>query len=313
MSGVNRVFLLALISLALPLAAASVKVKLTKKDGSIDVLVDGRPFTEFFYKGATKPYLHPLRTASGKTLTRLFPMQNVEGEKKDHPHHRGLWFSHGDVNGWDFWANEESQKGVGKGRGTIAAVRDVMAGRGRGFLSRFVWTAGDGTKLLEEDRSMGFGGDAKTRTIDFSAALTAVADVTFGDTKEGTFALRLRDELTEGKTGKMRSAEGAEGEKQVWGKTSPWVDYSGTLDGEVVGIVIMDHPSNPRHPTSWHSRGYGLFAANIFGLRDFTGDKKKDGSFKLAKGEKLSFRYRVLIYNGDKPDFKAAYAAWSAR
>jgi hypothetical protein len=296
---------------AAPLAAAPIKVSLSENASSIAVTVGGKPFTEFFFKGATKPYMHPLRTASGKTLTRLYPMENVAGEKKDHLHHRGLWFSHGDVNGWDFWANEESQKGVGKGRGTISATGPVKAGRGRGFSSRFEWKAGDGTALLSDVRSIGFDGSDTTRIIRLSIALTALTDVTFGDTKEGTFALRLRDELTEEKSGTMRNAEGAEKEKNVWGKSSPWVDYSGVLDGESVGVAILDHPSNPRHPTTWHSRGYGLFAANIFGLRDFTRDKSKDGALKLAKGEQLMFRYQVVIHNGAKPDIRAIYDAWA--
>jgi hypothetical protein len=97
----------------------------------------------------------------------------------------------------------------------------------------------------------------------------------------------------------MTNAEGKAGEKEVWGKPSPWVDYAGTLEGEALGITIMDHPSNPRHPTHWHSRAYGLFAANIFGMRDFYSDKSKDGSLELKPGGTLRFRYRVLIHTGD--------------
>jgi hypothetical protein len=77
------------------------------------------------------------------------------------------------------------------------------------------------------------------------------------------------------------------------------VDYFGQLDGKTVGVAIMDNPSNPRYPTYWHSRNYGLFAANPFGLRDFTGDKTKDGSMKIEKGQRLRFRYRVVIHPGD--------------
>lgn len=275
------------------------------------VLVDNQPFTSL-YTNSTKPYLHPLRTASGKIITRQFPMDTVDGETKDHPHHRGLWFSHGDVNGWDFWANEPDQKGVNKGKGVIKAYnpKTLYQQMSRASMTSITFTADwespDGV-LLREDRGMTFTGDKTTRIINFDINLTAEKDVKFGDTKEGTFAIRLRDELTEQKgTGKMVSSDGKEGEKQVWGKAFPWVDYVGKLDDETVGIAILDHPSNPRHPTYWHARAYGLFAANIFGLHDFYNDKSKDGSLTLKKGEKLRFRYQVVIHDGDTATAKIA-------
>ena len=107
------------IALTLPLCA-QVKITPQGKD-KISVEIDGKPFTDFYIGADTaKPYLHPLRTADGKMVTRGFPMvPDVPGEAHDHPHHRGLWFTHGDVNGYDFWANEESQKGAGKGKGRV--------------------------------------------------------------------------------------------------------------------------------------------------------------------------------------------------
>jgi len=84
----------------------------------------------------------------------------------------------------------------------------------------------------------------------------------------------------------------------VWGKPSNWVDYSGTLDGEKLGIAILDHPSNPGHPTHWHARDYGLFALNPFGQKAFD-EGKEESHWKLAKGQKLAFRWRVVIHPGD--------------
>ena len=80
---------------------------------------------------------------------------------------------------------------------------------------------------------------------------------------------------------------------------SEWVDYFGQVEGEPVGIAILDHPENPRHPTYWHSRAYGLFAANIFGVHDFTNDKAADGSMSLSPGQSIRFQYRVIIHSGD--------------
>jgi hypothetical protein len=160
------------------------------------------------------------------------------------------------------------------------------------------------------------------RTIDFDILLTAVDKVTFGDTKEGTFAIRLAAGLEEPdpklpalpkRTGRRLNAEGATGEAGIWGKRSDWVDHFGEIDGEKLGVAILDHPSNPRHPTYWHSRAYGLFAANIFGVHDFERDRSKDGSLTLAPGGTLRFRYRVIIHPGDakSADIAALYSEYA--
>jgi hypothetical protein len=300
--------LLCLAALALPLCA---QVKIAQQGPEkIAVEIDGKPFTEF-HIGQPKPYLAPLRAASGTIVTRGYPMrQDVFGENRDHPHHRGLWFTHGEVNDWDFWANEENQKGVGKGRGTIALkkVERARGGAKSGVIeASFEWSGG-GQPLLTEHRRMIFHADPELRTIDFDVTFTAADQITFGDTKEGTFAIRLAPELEEAqprripepkRTGRMVASTGKQTEKEVWGSRAAWVDYYGTIQGEPLGIAIMDHPENPRHPTYWHSRAYGLFAANPFGVSDFERDKTKNGAITLKKGEKMRFRYRVVIHPGD--------------
>lgn len=297
---------------ALTTFTAVAQVDIKQSSDRVSVSIDGKPFTDFFIGAdTTKPYLHPLRTASGKLLTRSYPMEVLEGEAKDHPHHRGLWFTHGVVNGLDFWANEKNQKGAAaNGRGNVVTKRvtAVESGKKQGSIgATFEWQDLAGKAVLAESRKMTFYSHPTERWIDFDVTLTAAAEpVTFGDTKEGMFALRLTTELEERKTGKMTTADGRQGEKQVWGTRSPWVDYAGTLQGEAVGVAILDHPTNPRHPTYWHSRAYGLFAANIFGVRDFENDKSKDGSLTLKPGESLRFRYRVVIHPGDAAAAKIA-------
>ncbi len=285
------------------------QVDIQQQADRMNITINGAAFSTFFYGADTpKPYLHPLRTASGKIVTRGYPMENIEGESKDHPHHRGLWFSHGDVNGFDFWANEARQKGPKKGRIVLDKAGPVAGGKKKGTLhATFNWQDPQGNTLLKEDRKMTFYADRDRRVMDVYITLTAMVDVKFGDTKEGTFAIRLATPLEEPspkakgvtRTGRMVNAEGLTTEKNVWGKRSAWVDYEGELEGEKLGIAILDHPSNPRHPTYWHARGYGLFAANIFGVREFTRDKSKDGSLILEKGKKLRFLYRVVIHPGD--------------
>jgi hypothetical protein len=288
---------------------APAQVKVTRAADRITVEIDGKPDTAF-YIGADvpKPYLHPLRSASGKIVSRGYPMELIEGETRDHPHHRGVWFSHGDVNGYDFWGNEPGHPPKA-GKIVLEKVVGVRNGQKSGAIEAiFEWVAPDGKRLLEESRKMIFYSDPALRTIDFDITLKALDKVVFGDTKEGTFAIRLAAGLEEpekGKpelpkrTGKMVNAEGATGEENVWGKRSNWVDHYGEVEGETLGIAILDHPANPRHPTYWHSRAYGLFAANIFGLHDFERDKTKNGSLTLPAGGTLRFRYRVIVHPGD--------------
>ena len=299
-------FILGGLLLALPLAA---QVRVTQHGIEfISVEIAGKPFTSFFIGPETnKPYLHPLRSASGKIVSRGYPMENIPGETHDHPHHRGLWFSHGDVNGYDFWGNEA--RGGKFGRIVIVKVNGLSSGKESGTIdATFEWRDPSGKPLLSEARRMTFYGGKRTRMIDFDITLTAIEKAVFGDTKEGTFAVRLASGLEEPRadapaqpkrTGHMIDSQGRQGEKQIWGKRADWVDYYGIVEGQPLGIAIFDNPSNPRHPTWWHARGYGLFAANIFGWHDFDHDKTKDGSLTLEPGKTLRFQYRVLIHPGD--------------
>jgi hypothetical protein len=275
----------------------SAQVRFAPEDVAVNI--DGKPFTVFHYgTDANKPYLAPLRSASGKIVTRRFPMEEVAGESHDHVHHRGLWFSFNDVNGVKFWENDPSYKRPGIG---VIAVRkaDWKDGEHSGTLKASMdWLGPDGKVLLREDRDMVFYSDPELRTIDFIITLTAIPDVTFGDNHDGLFAIRLADDFTARKGGKMVDAEGRSGMLNVWGKRANWVDYTAEIGGERLGVAIFDHPQNLRHPTYWHARDYGLFSANPFGQSVFD-DKQEESHFKLPAGQKLVFRYRVVIHPGD--------------
>ena len=300
---------------------ASAQVRFTQNEGQIAIEIDGEPFSTFYFgRDAPKPYLHPVRAANGTIVTRGYPMENIPGERHDHPHHRGLWFTHGEVNGFDFWANEPNQETQTK-KGIVRMTHiEHKAGKASGTISgTFDWAEPGGHVLLTEERQMVFHSGSANRLADFDLKLTAGSKaVKLGDTKEGTFAIRLATELEQdrpevtgiARTGRIVSASGKEGEAQTWGKRAPWVDYSGSLQGKKLGVAIFDHPSNPKHPTHWHVRAYGLFAANIFGEHNFYEDDSRDASITLEPDESLHFLYRVLIHPGDakQADIAKLYA-----
>jgi len=265
----------------------------------ISVDVDGKPFTIFHYGAESgKPYLAPLRSASGKIVTRRFPMEEAAGDSRDHVHHTGLWFSYDDVNGVKFWENDPSYAHPNMGRIVVRSAEFKEGDRSGTLTATMEWRDPNGKALLLDSRNMVFYSDPSLRIIDFEIALTAAEDVTFGDTKEGAFAIRLAETLTEKKGGRMADADGRATMAQVWGKRSNWVDCAGDVEGEKLGIAIFDNPQNPRHPTYWHARDYGLFALNPFGAHAFD-PAQPESHWQLPKGKQIVFRWRVVIHPGD--------------
>ena len=296
--------------LAASLGAASVELK--RSGYEIEVLVDGQPFTTYYFDPAiAKPYLMPLRTASGVIVTRGFPVRNdvSKGDPKAssfEPHQRPLYFGHGDIDGLDFWQeqvfdkyyNDHGHQGYGH-----MVNESVETGPAKGdsgtIRATYALESPNNRVIGEETQSFTFRGDRTTRIIDCEFVVHATAGpIDFGDTKEGTFAIRLAPELS-APNDHMINSNGAEGEKAIWGKPADWVEYSGSISGKRVGIAVFDSPKSFRHPTTWHARAYGLFAANPFGLREFTSNPDKDGSWAVPEGKSIRFRYRVLIREGD--------------
>jgi hypothetical protein len=313
-----------LVCAALAVTTASAQVKITATGNKISVQIAGQPFTDFYTSGeafhaqVTKPYLWPLRAPSGTAITRAWPMEDAAdeaGEKKpqrngppamDHLHQRGAWFAHEAVNRIDFWNNEWSYyAGLHRknlGRMNLRGAPKVTSGTQQGTIdATFEWTRmEENHPILTEHRVMTFYAEPKLRVFDLDVTLTAIEEVTFGDSKDGAFGIRLRPVLQEDKgVSHIVNSDGLVGEKALWGKPANWCDYSGQIGDEKVGVAIFDHPQNPRHPQRWHARAYGLFAVNPWGLSAFTGDKTQDGSMKLDAGKSVRLRYRVVIHEGD--------------
>lgn len=285
-------------------ARAEVGVK--KTDTGVEVTIDGKPFTTYIFNSGFKPILWPVIGPTGKEMTRAWPMREGNpDEKTDHVHQKSFWFDHGNVNGIDFWAETAKVQGKQIHKELVKAE----GGKTGTVVTKTDWVGPDGAKILEDERTLRFGGDEKSRWIDFDVVLTAAADeVVFGDTKEGAFGVRIAESMrTDRKTGgKIITSEGLT-DAEAWGKPAAWVDYHGPVQDETLGIAILNHPSSFRYPTHWHVRTYGLFAANPWGAGDFTGGKQ-DGTHKMKKGESLTLRYRVIFHQGDEKQGKIADA-----
>ncbi len=272
-----------------------------EEDDGIVIHFGDEVFTKVHYKAEPKPFLYPLYAPGKVPMTRSWPQEEGEGEERDHAHHTSLWFAHGNVNGVDFWHGGGKNGGVIEFTGRLKEL--LPRGKRMRLRHEYAWKDGGGEVLLVERRTLLFGAEEDQRWIDVKFELTAAQDeVTFGDTKEGTFALRLHPALRlEGKVanGKMANSEGVAG-KRVWGKRASWMHCQGVVDDYPVGIGVFEHPENFRHPTWWHARTYGLLAANPFGVHDFEGKPAGTGNHVLTKGETLELRYRVWLHHGHK-------------
>jgi hypothetical protein len=287
---------LAAVSFAMP--AVSAEVELSKHDNRVVITADREPFAEYLTNSNGKPVVWPIFGPAGQLMTRAYPMQrDVAGESKDHPHQRSLWFTHGDVNGVDFWS-----EGPAAGKQIHREFVEVSSGDVGKLTTRNDWVTPNRETLLEDTRTISFRASDSARYIDFDMRLTATADsVKLGDTKEGTFGIRIADSMRQDATppGEIVNSEGIR-DKEAWGKSAAWVDYHGPVTGKVAGIAILNHPTSFRFPTFWHVRDYGLFAANPFGIREFQERPDADGSHTLRRGESIEFHFRVIFHEGNE-------------
>jgi len=291
----------------------------------IDISVNGKSFTSYIYpETLKKPVLYPILTPSGKPVTRGWPLDPRPGERVDHPHHVGLWFNYGDVNGHDFWNNSNNISSSHKGPfGTIRhrSVDKVVNGRNKAELGVSMdWLSSMNTAIIREKTTYIFSCKGEQRIIDRITTLTALEDINFKDNKEGMFAMRIARQLeqpynkaeklidsngnisteavlnNEGVSGKYYSSEGKNGDA-VWGTRAKWVMLNGMIDNEPVTLAIMDHPSNLGYPGGWHARGYGLFGVNAFGKKSM-GNSSEEFNYILPKGKSITFKHRLLIHSG---------------
>lgn len=299
---------------AQPAAKPAPGVKLSQLADRVRIEINGRLFTEYLTH-TTNPSCYPLIGPHGAPMTRNFPLKDVPGEEHDHLHHRSLWYAHGAVNGVDFWTEKP-----GAGRIVHRGFTALKSGTDFGLLqSTNDWVAADGKTICSDERTLRvFARPDSERLFDFEIKLHAShGELTFGDTKEAAMSLRVAEtmrvvkETPKGQPpvpgdGHIVTSEGAR-DGDAWGKRAAWCDYSGPVNGQTVGIAIFDHPSNPRHPTWWFVREYGLHAANPFGQHAF--EKTNDphsGDLVVPAGKSVTFRYRFYLHEGDEKQSRVA-------
>jgi hypothetical protein len=289
----NRFFVaFSLLTAGLPAGELTLK----QTDTGYEIRVDNEMFVGYVTDGGGLPIVYPIVGPDEKNMTRNYPMKReYEGVKADHPHHRSLWFSHGNVNGLDFWAVKNK----------IVHKRFLKAecdGQTALIVTENDWLDDKNRSVCRDVRTLRFSASEDARIIDFDITITAEQEeVAFSDTKEGSFGIRVPEVIAveTKKGGNFVNAEGKIGESDAWGKRSAWVNYHGIIDGERMGIAILNHPSSFRFPTYWHVRDYGLFAANPFGVHEFEHlQDNKAGEHILSAGELFTLRYRVLFHKG---------------
>jgi hypothetical protein len=303
-----------LFVLVLQAALACSQVKIEVQDDQIAVSVNGKPFTALQKgKDANKPYLYPLLTASGKRVTRGFPMEKITGEATDHPHQRGIWMGFEHVSGMNIWEIDPADAHPHMGTIQFQNVLETHDGeKSGGFTVAAQWMNEDGQPIIDETLALTFYAEPRQgRMFDIDLRLKAKKAATFEDSRDGIIGIRLATPFDENQGGKVANAEGIVGSKEIEGKHSAWVDWQADLDGEKVGVAMIDSPTNRRAPTTWISRPLGLLFANPFAQRYYD-RSREDGSLSLQTGDELRLRYRILIHSAGT-DIAAASREFSGQ
>lgn len=284
---------------------------ISREPSQVTIEHDSELVTRYHYRDADarKPYFWPVIGPEGKSMTRAFPMDRVDGEQHDHPHHRGVWFGHQGVGGFDTWLEAASKNVEGDkrkeflaGLGTIAhtGFTEISANEDHAVIrSTNDYLDSSGKPLMADERSMVFHMAGDRLVMDFDIKLLGkYGDVELQDMKDAGLNVRVPTSmsLTNGQ-GQIVNSEG-DRDGDTWSKAAKWVDYHGLVDGEHLGIAFLNHPSSFRHPTRWHVREYGLFTANAFGPQSLN-KNEESGTFTLKSGQSVLLRHRMIFHEGD--------------
>ena len=247
--------------------------------------IDGKEVARYYANpDAPKPYLFPLIGPSGKRLTSMAHPVDPYG----HRHHRSVWIGHADVNGYDFWAENNENCIVFEKLVEFGSSDDAAS-----FTVVHVWRAADGVQVLRDTRTWTLrkigGGEYY---LDLVLILEPIERaVTFGATPFGLLGVRVALTMTVAAGGgRILNAQGKVNESEVHWQNTEWVDFSGRVAPDAVnGIALFNHPGNPGHPPAFHVRDEGWMSPC------FT----KDAPLSIEIGERLTLRYRLYVHDAE--------------
>ena len=263
-------------------------------------------FARYVFRDAEirRPYFADVRTLDGRRVTRTHPP--VEGvDSTDHATmHPGIWLAFGDLDGADFWRN----KGEVVHLGFLGRKRTGSDFGEFTVANRYV--NGGKTVCVENCRiSIRVRADRTYLLLDSTFTHdqhSELSDFVFGDQEEMGLGVRVATPMTVENGGQITNSDGLIDEAGCWGKQARWAEYSGMVDGERVGVVVMPHAEN-FGPSWFHARDYGLLVANPFGRNAFTGGEPS--RVPVHRSGELRLRFGVCVYTGD-PTGQAAYTRY---
>jgi hypothetical protein len=275
----------------IPLSAA--KITAEKVGSKINVTINNKFFTSYIFSGDEKyPFFYPVNgPVSGGSVTS---MRNGE-----YPHHSSLFFGCDLVNGGNFW-----QEGLERGR-IISVNAEIVKQGGDTVLitDECIWSRPGAISPVKDRRIITITSPSSTISqIDVEIKMEMLIDVTIKKTNHSLFSARMASDLSVKNGGTMVNAEGSKGEKDTFGKNSPWMDYYGKRGNFTEGLAILQHPSNLWYPSQWFTRDYGFMSPTPM----FWPENGNDTFMK--KGTVLNLRYRVLVHSGDTNEAKISEA-----
>lgn len=282
------------------------QISFRTEPGKVVLLVDGTPVATYVYEDETirRPYFAHVRAPGGVQVTRNHPP--VPGrDPTDHADcHPGLWMSFKDISGSCYWRSE------------ARVVQETLAeapagGPGRGAFAvrnRYLAENDEKRTVCQEVCRYTFLVRPAGYLLIWDSTFQSDSGFYFGDAEEMGLAVRVATPISVKQGGTILDASGRRNEREVWGNSADWCDYSGIIDGRRAGVTLMPDPKNFR-PSWYHARDYGVLVANPFGREAF---RKGPASKVVVKpGESFRLRFGVLLHAGPKgvePDLRAAYA-----